>query len=58
MLHTAVGFVLGAFGELPDSCYSHYTAIARMDTTNVVSYWEMPSKHALAALCKQKVLRF
>jgi hypothetical protein len=28
--HAVVGFVLGAFGELCYSCYSLYTAIARV----------------------------
>jgi hypothetical protein len=55
--HAVVGFVLGAFGELSNSCYSLCTAIARTDAARVVSFWKMPPKHALA-LCKQKTLRF
>jgi hypothetical protein len=55
--HAAVGFVLGAFGELSNSCYSPRTATAREDAARVVSFWEMPPKHALA-LCKQKTLYF
>jgi hypothetical protein len=56
-LHAVVGFVLGAFGELSNSCYSLGTGIARVDAARVVSFWKMPPKHALA-LCKQKILRF
>ena len=48
---------LGAFGELFNSFYSHYTAIAGVGAARVVSFWKMPSKGALA-LCKQKILRF
>ena len=55
--HAVVGLVLGAFGELSTSCYSLCTAIARVNAARVLSFWEMPPKHALA-LCKQKILRF
>ena len=55
--HAVVGVVLGAVGELSNSCYSHFTAIARVDAARVVSFWKNPPKHALA-LCKQKILRF
>jgi hypothetical protein len=55
--HTVVGFVLGAFDELSNSCYSLCRAIARVGAARVVSFWKMPPKHALA-LCKQKILRF
>jgi hypothetical protein len=51
-----VGFVLGAYGELFNSCYSLCTAIARVDAARVVDFWKMLPKHALA-LCKQKILR-
>ena len=52
-----VGLVLGAFGELSNSCYSLCSAIARVNAARVLSFWKMPPKHALA-LCKQKILRF
>jgi hypothetical protein len=55
--HAVVGFVLGAFGELSDSCCRLCTAIARVDAARVVSFWKTPKKNALA-LCKQKILRF
>ena len=52
-----VGLVLGAFGELSNSCYSLCSAIARVNAARVLSFWKIPPKHALA-LCKQKILRF
>jgi hypothetical protein len=52
-----VGFVLGSFGELSNSCYRLYTAIVKVDAARVVSFWKMPPEGALA-LCKQKILRF
>jgi hypothetical protein len=55
--HAVVGFVLGAFGELFNSCHSLCTAIAVVDDSRVVNFWKMPPKNALA-LCKQKTLRF
>jgi hypothetical protein len=55
--HAVVRFVLGAFGELPNSCYRFCTAIARVDAARVVSFWKTPPKHALT-LCKQNILRF
>jgi hypothetical protein len=55
--YAVVGFVLGAFGELSNSCYSLFTAIARVCAARVVSFWKRPPKNALA-LCKQKILRF
>jgi hypothetical protein len=55
--HAVVGFVLGAFSELSNSCYSLCTANARMGASRVESFWKMLPKHALA-LCKQKILRF
>jgi hypothetical protein len=55
--HAVVGFVLGAFGELSNSCYSLCTVIARVDAARVVSFWEISPKNAFA-LCKQKPLRF
>jgi hypothetical protein len=56
-LHAVVGFVLGAFDELPNSCYKLCTAIAKVGAARVVSLWNMPPKDTLA-LCKQKILRF
>ena len=44
------------FGELSNSCYSLCTAIVRVNTARILSFWEIPPKHALA-LCKQKILR-
>jgi hypothetical protein len=55
--HAVVGFVLGAFGELSNICYSLCTAIARAGAARVVSFWKIPPKHALA-LFMQKILRF
>ena len=55
--HVVVSFVLGAFGELSNSCYSLCTAIARVGAARVVGFWMMPPKHVLA-FCKQKILRF
>jgi hypothetical protein len=55
--HVVVGFVLGAFGELTNSCCSLCSAIARVGAVRVVSFWKIPPKNALA-LCKQKILRF
>jgi hypothetical protein len=54
--HAVVGFVVGAFSELNNSCCGLFTAIARAGAARVVSCREMPPKHALA-LCKQKILR-
>ena len=36
--HAAVGFVLGAFGELPSSFYSLCDAIAGVDAACVASF--------------------
>jgi hypothetical protein len=55
--HVVVSFVLGAFGELSNSCYSLCTAIARVTAARAVGFWKIPPKGALA-LCKQKILRF
>jgi hypothetical protein len=55
--HAVVGFVLGAFGELPSSCCRLCKAIARVGASSVVSFRKTPPKHALA-LCKQNILRF
>jgi hypothetical protein len=57
MPYAAFGFVLGAFGELSNSCYSLLTAIARTGAGRVVKFWKISPKKTLA-LCKQKVLRF
>jgi hypothetical protein len=55
--HAVLDFILGAFSELSNSCYSLCTAIARVGAARVVSFWKIPRKHALA-LCKQKILLF
>jgi hypothetical protein len=55
--HAVVGFVLGAFGELSNSCCSLCMAIARAGAVRVVSFWKIPPKNALA-LCERKILRF
>jgi hypothetical protein len=55
--HAVVGFVLGAFGEFPNSCCCLCTAIARVSAARVVSFWRFPPKRALTT-CKQKILRF
>ena len=52
MPYAAVGFVLGAFGKLSSSCYSLFTAIARIGAGRVVNFWKISPKH------KQKALRF
>ena len=49
--HVVVGLVLGAFGKLSNSCYSLYTAIARVNAARMLIFLGMPLKHALA-LCK------
>jgi hypothetical protein len=55
--NAVVSFVLGAFGELSNSCCSLCTTIARANKACAVGFWKMPPKGALA-LCKQKILRF
>ena len=55
--HAVVGLVLGAFGELSNSCYSLCTAIARVSAAKLLSFWQMSAEQALA-LSKQKILRF
>jgi hypothetical protein len=55
--HAAVGLVLGAFGELPTSCYSLCTSIALVAAARLLSFWKMSQEQALE-LSKHKVLRF
>jgi hypothetical protein len=55
--HAALGFVLGAFGELPKCIYTLFMAIARIEAARAVSFWKTPPKQALA-LCRQKILCF
>ena len=52
MPYAAVGFVLGAFGKLSSSCYSLFTAIARIGAGRVVNFWKISPKN------KQNALRF
>ena len=54
--HAAVGFVLGAFGELSSSFCDLCTATARVDADRFVGFCKIAPKHALAH-CKQKILR-
>jgi hypothetical protein len=44
-------------GELLSSCYSLWTAIARVGTDRVVGFWKIPPKHVLA-LYTYRILRF
>jgi hypothetical protein len=49
----AVGFVLGAFSEISNSCYSLFTAIERVGAARVATFCKITPKRALA-LCNQR----
>ena len=56
--HVALGQMLLSVGwRSPPEGTPPTAAIARVNAARVLSFWEMPPKHALA-LCKQRTLRF